>query len=509
MLEWFLAVSILIAAALFWPVSLYIASGRQSPVPLRASGSRISEGQTRRPDRRVSCPAAATGGEAEAVALTCKPSALARYLHRHCSTFGALATAPWWSWRASPFLQTVAAACWPSEGAVHFVRDHLQMGDGGLVALDWAVAGAPPPPRRRRTSSNNSANPVLLIIPSSFGKITWNVLKLCDLGLSHGYVPVVFNRRGHNGTPLTTPRLQQFGDPADLREAVRYVRYRRPAARLYAASESTGSGLLLSYLGECGSSSYLTAAACLSPVLRCQAWYDSTPLWPYGWALLLYQKICLSRAASIDRYKTALGETIRTDAVFSCSSLRSLEEALFCQPELELKGASVREGGGAEGGAGWEEYWESNEPLRDVDEVAVPVLCVCSRDDPVRGEPGATLPFDLFRSNPHLFLLLTERGGHCGFSEPEGGAGVMGRAPWSHRALLEFFRGVTDFFAAEERARVASLRRGLRGGAGGSSAVAVGNSRGFRNRSISTCKRLPTCSHSIHSIYSWQRSYTR
>lgn len=120
-------------------------------------------------------------------------------------------------------------------------------------------------------------------------------LQLCEIALSRGYLPAVFNRRSHNGTPLTTVKLQQFGDPADLREAVRYIRYRQPAGRLYAVSESTGSGLLLSYLGECGSSSYVTAAVCLSPVFRCQSWFESGLARPLQWALVLYQKICLSR----------------------------------------------------------------------------------------------------------------------------------------------------------------------------------------------------------------------
>lgn len=106
---------------------------------------------------------------------------------------------------------------------------------------------------------------------------------------------MVFNRRSHNGTPLTTLKLQQFGDPADLREAVRYIRHQQPSGRLYAVSEGSGSGLLLSYLGECGSSSYMTAAVCLSPVFRCQSWFDTGLFWPLQWALVLYQKYGLSR----------------------------------------------------------------------------------------------------------------------------------------------------------------------------------------------------------------------
>ncbi|MBN3322567.1 ABH15 protein, partial [Atractosteus spatula] len=529
MLEWFAAVFVLIAVALLWPAKRYFGFEPRPGVLLGGLGRKTARRPSRELDRCVSdpCPAAGAPAGEEPVSLICKPSALANYLLKHCVTFSNFVTALTWSWRASPFLQTVFSACWPLESSVHFMREYLQLSDDGLVALDWAVAGSVH--HRRRRTSSNSTSPILLVIPNSFGKITRNVLKrvrvdavglfeaaktpfaetdqpggggegllswcmrplarwgwdssgeggtreeLCQVGLAHGYLPVVFSRRSQNGTPLSTPRLQQFGDPADLREAVRYIRYRQPAGRLYAVSESTGAGLLLSYLGECGSSSYVTAAACLSPIFRCQSWFESGPPWPFLWALLLYQKVCLSR------YKTALGDMVQMDKLFSSCSLRALEEALFCHPALT---------------GGWEAYWERNDPLRDVDEVAIPVLCLCSRDDPVRGAPAATLPFELFETNPHFFLLLTAQGGHCGFSTP----GEEGALQWSHRALLEFFRATTDFFAAEERSKQAARRRGLGGGT---------NIRAFRHRSVSTCKRVPACSHNIHAIFSWQRSYTR
>uniref|UniRef100_A0A3B4GDG2 Protein ABHD15 n=2 Tax=Haplochromini TaxID=319058 RepID=A0A3B4GDG2_9CICH len=417
-------------------------------------------------DAQSACVGALTGEKQRTVALICKPSALANYLLKHCWTFSNYSPCVGWTWRASAFLQSVYEACWPYESPVQFVRDNLQLSDDGVVALDWAV----PSYQKRRRTSSHSTSPVLLIIPNSFGKITRNVLKLCEMALSHGYLPVVFNRRNHNSCPLTTVKLQQFGDPADLREAVRYIRYRQPAGRLYAVSESSGSGLLLSYLGECGSSSYVTAAVCLSPVFRCQSWFESGLCWPLQGALVLYQKICLSR------YRTVLAETLQTDTLFSSHSLRGLEEALFCH------NTSIT----------WDAYWEHNEPLRDVDEVAIPVLSVCAKDDPIRGDAQSTVPLELFETNPHFFLLLTDRGGHCGFSTQSEG---------NDAASLEFFRATTDFFNAEERAKqLASRRRGLGGAAGG---------RFFRHRSVSTCKRVPACSHNIHAIYSWQRSYTR
>ncbi|XP_056140019.1 protein ABHD15 [Lampris incognitus] len=525
MLEWMVGVCIVILVALVWPgAPKYFGTESQAGAPpQRGLGITRHPAKERTGERWVleSGQDGTTGDDsdakASAVALICKPSALANYLLQHCRAFSSYSPCVGWTWRASALLQSLYEVCWPYHSPVQFVRDNLQMSDDGLVALDWAVAPAGTSQHKRRRTSSHSTRPVLLIVPNSFGKITRNVLKLCEAALYHGYLPVVFNRRSHNSTPLTTLKLQQFGDPGDLREAVRYIRYRQPAGRLYAVSESTGSGLLLSYLGECGSSSYVTAAVCLSPVFRCQSWFENGLWWPIRWALVLYQKMCLSR------YRTVMSESIQTDALFSSCSLRGLEEALFCHTAQKGPTMVASAGGSTISSSGnWDTYWERNEPLRDVDEVAIPVLSVCAQDDPIRGSPHSTLPLELFETNPHFFLLLTSRGGHCSFATWASGgstvstAGSVGDADspscvsggtgspeigWSHRALLEFFRATTDFFAAEERVKqLAARRRGLGGVTGG---------KVFRHRSVSTCKRVPPCSHNIHAIYNWQRSYTR
>jgi len=249
--------------------------------------------------------------------------------------------------------------------------------------------------------------------------------------------------------------------------------------------------------------------------------------------------VCVCMFVCVSRYRTVLGETVHAESLFSSSSLRGLEESLFCQTPHKstttttttaaaagtgtCTGTGTGTSGGCSPSGAWEAYWERNEPLRDVDEVAIPVLSICARDDPVRGHARSTLPVELFETNPHFFLLLTEHGGHCGFrtrsegaalsaatggtpgTPGEGGAGGVGMpgTSWSHRALLEFFRATTDFFAAEERAKQLAARRRGPGGGGG------GGGRAVRHRSISTCKKVPACSHNIHAIYSWQRSYTR
>ncbi|XP_053312752.1 protein ABHD15-like [Spea bombifrons] len=402
--------------------------------------------------------------------LIYKPSALANYLVKQCKTFSGF-TKVHWLWRTFPNLQTLVGVLGPVDKGVHFVREHLQLSDDGLVALDWAVK--PGHQQKRRRASSNSSVPILLVIPNSIGKITRNTSKMCHLALTQGYQAVIFNRRCQNGCPLNTIKLQPYGDPNDLREAVRYIRHCQPSSRLFAAGEGTGAGLLLSYLGECGSSSYITAAGCISPLFRMQDWFEAGCPWLWRNLILLYQKIQLSR------YVTALGQIINTDKLFGSKTLQELEEVLFCQTKVS-------------GNLSWDSYWEKNDPLRDIDEVAIPVLCICSQDDPIRGDPNNTVPIELFETNPHFFLLLTRHGGHCGFIKED-----MASTIWSHSALLDFFKSAVDFFVMEEKLKGLSRRKRK---------VSISLNRMAPDR---TCRNEQSCPHNIHEIYNWQRSYTR
>ncbi|XP_075052802.1 protein ABHD15-like [Mixophyes fleayi] len=414
---------------------------------------------------------AKTADEPENYQLIYKPSALANYLVKQCRTFGGFSNVKW-LWRTFPTLQTLVGVLGPVDKGVHFAREYLQLSDEGLVALDWAVR--PGQHQRRRRASSNSTVPILLVIPNSFGKITRNTSKMCHLALTHGYQAVIFNRRCQNSCPLSTAKLQPYGDPNDLREAIRYIRHCQPSSRLFAAGEGTGAGLLLSYLGECGSSSYITAAGCISPLFRLQDWFEAgcPRLWQA--ALLLYQKMYLSR------YATALGQLINTESLLGSQTIKELEEALFCQTKVA-------------GNLTWDSYWEKNDPLRDIDEVAIPVLCICSHDDPIRGDPQNTVPFELFETNPHFFLLMSRYGGHCGFIKED-----MASTMWSHTVLLDFFKSTVDFFAMEERLKGLSRRKGT---------ISVSLSRTPQGRAM--CRKEQSCPHNLHEIYNWQRSYTR
>ncbi|KAK5850861.1 hypothetical protein PBY51_001700 [Eleginops maclovinus] len=418
--------------------------------------------------------------------LICKPTALAKYLLRHC---GSLAWPRLASWpRGDPHLQTLSSLLWGQHGdTLQFTRENLLLRDGGIVALDWAMGtrlgefgGRKRWEGRKEHSSGGNAlgcftttPPVLLLIPESWGGMTPHLKVLCHQAVRQGFNVVVFHTRGTAGCPLTTVRLTEFGDPADLEQVVAYVHSRHPSSVMVAASEGSGSGTLLSYLGESGSSSCLKAAAAISPVLQGQLWFETAMPPVYRWRALIHRKLQLSR------YESSLRGVLDVDRALSCSSLRDFEETLSCSSAPRPPKTSLNSGpsSGSDSPRGlapsvvwalgeraypakdWDNYWERNEPLRDADEVAVPVLCIRSRDDPLL-PPATTLPLPLFQSNPYFLLVLTDRGGHCGFTlegpkeTEEGRTGNESEEEgcnWSHIAVLEYFRVVADFLKGEEK----------------------------------------------------------
>lgn len=175
------------------------------------------------------------------------------------------------------------------------------------------------------------------------------------------------------------------------------------------------------------------------------------------------------------RYASSFRAVLDVDRALNCSSLKDFEETLFCsstqlqqrvsKPPMSSLNSGLRSGSHSwtmcERGypaKDWDRYWDRNEPLRDADEVAIPVLCICSRDDPLL-PPASTLPLPLFQSNPYFLLVLTDKGGHCGFTveardkmdEGKTENEEVEEGKWSHVVVLEYFRAVADFLKREER----------------------------------------------------------
>lgn len=217
------------------------------------------------------------------------------------------------------------------------------------------------------------------------------------------------------------------------------------------------------------------------------------------------------------------------DQALRSLSIRDFEEALFCSPapvppqsprplaQGLSPSAAWALGERAYPAADWDSYWRRNEPLRDADDVAVPVLCIHSSDDPLL-PATSSLPISLFQNNPYFLLALTERGGHCGFTlqhqEPLDGAQTgteeVQYDNWSHAAVLEYFSRVADFLRSEERDK--QDRKDLLGETSQRSRINVAAPR--RRRAITVRRARPQAAElsgadSEDGKFAWKRSYTR
>ncbi|XP_046582987.1 protein ABHD15-like [Haliotis rubra] len=308
-------------------------------------------------------------------------------------------------WIRNPHVQSVLAAICPSFD-VNFDREYLQMRDKGVVALDWVVS-VQPKIKRKRT--------ILLIIPSITGSAL-GVSALCYDATQRGFKAVVFNRRGHGGSVLTTAKLQSSGDPSDLRQVVKYIRLKFPRCKLAAVGYGTGCGLLISYLGEFGSSALISVGACVSPCYDACERFSMSMRSMYDYMFLLFLKVILCRHAR------ALSGTVDVKQALKAWTFHKYEEDVYCR---------------IYGYESMDEFWERNNPIRDVDDISVPVLCINSLDDPFYAK--SNIPYDLFKYYPNFLLVATEKGGHCGFLE-----GFPPKS-WADNLCLDYIEAVFEF----------------------------------------------------------------
>lgn len=333
------------------------------------------------------------------------------------------------AWARNPTVQSLLAATVLRRSTdVPFFRTHLQLRDRGLVALDWAGSTPSAPP------ANPDESLVIVLVLPELGRGPCSVGDTCRAIIGRGMRPVVLSQRGHAGCPLTTPRLQAYGDPSDLRQTVRFLRahYGRVAVLGFGA----GADLLLSYLGDTGSSSGLVAAVAVSPLYEPDKLLDQSP-WPIG----------VLRRRALQRVVSEHGGVLSR-----AGALVDVEGALSASHWHELEQKVLWPACGATSAA---QYWERNAPLRDADDIATPLLCVSSADDPA--VPDWALPMDLFQTDPQLVLLLTEHGGHGGFVEGLGcsvdssASSPTSPRSWADGVALDFIAATLDFTTRDGR----------------------------------------------------------
>lgn len=332
-----------------------------------------------------------------------KESTLASHLIKKCRLATRSFSPP--LWMRNKHIQTFLPFFIPN-CIVEFRREYLQLKDRGVVALDW-VENLHLHRKKRRT--------VLVIIPGLCGTAE-GASKICQYAAKRGFQPVVFNRRGLGNSFLTTPKLQSYGDPSDLRQVVKYLNGKYPKALITCVSYGTGSECLLSYLGEFGSSAQISAGVSVSASFEI-AHRTSTKMTGFYDLLFLF---LLKKV--IWKHARALTKNIDIPKALKAWSFKQFDEAVFCKmyDYTDL-----------------DEFWDRNNPLRDVDDISVPLLFISSEDDPLHSHKN--IPFDLFKYYPHFFLIMSKQGGHCGFIDD------ISTLSWADRVVIDYLEAILEF----------------------------------------------------------------
>lgn len=144
--------------------------------------------------------------------------------------------------------------------------------------------------------------------------------------------------------------------------------------------------------------------------------------------------LVLSKRAEVEALADAAGVTIGWGAIEATTSARDFEAALML-PIYSAKYATL------------DEYLKDNSSVDALGTVSVPTLCLASLDDPLIPEdvPRATL--EASRSNPNVWHVATERGGHLGWM-----AGWSG-ARWSYPVMWTWMEAVLAETERERRQR--------------------------------------------------------
>ena len=279
-------------------------------------------------------------------------------------------------------------------------------------------------------------HPTVLLLHGLEGSADAHYMRgIADKAWSHGFNVVRLNQRNCGGTDHLAEGVYHSGLTADPKAVLRELIEGDGLKALAVAGYSLGGNLALRMAGEFGSGGphEVKAFAAVSPTLdlaACVAALERTPNRLYQWNFVRDLKKRVRRKAELypDIYPTEPLAGVRTVRQF---------DDVYTAPMSGFESAA--------------DYYHRASALRLVDRVAVPTLVITAADDPF-------IPLHQFREpavagNPHIKVIITRHGGHCGFIEARSSG--QGDGYWAERTIVSFAEA-----NAVQRTRDSTHRRG-------------------------------------------------
>jgi uncharacterized protein len=242
-----------------------------------------------------------------------------------------------------------------------------------------------------------AAHPVLIMLHGLEGSSSAHYMRgIADKAYARGFSAILLNQRNCGGTEHLSTSLYHSGLTQDVDHVIREIAA-EGISRVIVAGYSLGGNLALKLAGDYGDTppAALGGVCAVSPVLElaaCVRALERRQNFVYQWNFVRGLKARMRRKALTHpgRYPIARLADVR--------SVRQFDE-LFTAPHFGFAGA--------------DDYYHRASAMRVIDRIRVPALIITAEDDPF-------VPVEPFRDprltgNPHITLIVTPHGGHCGF----------------------------------------------------------------------------------------------
>lgn len=266
------------------------------------------------------------------------------------------------------------------------------------------------------------AHPALLALHGLEGSSQAHYMRgLAEKGLKAGFSVVLLNQRNCGGTEQLSPGLYHSGLTSDVDHLVRELADADGISRMVVAGYSLGGNLALKLAGEYGNEppAALRGVCAVSPILEisaCTRALERRTNVLYQWNFVRALRNRMLRKERCHPGRFAL------DGLDAVRTVRQFDE-MFTAPHFGFRDA--------------EDYYVRASAMRVIDRVSVPALIIAAEDDPfVPIEPFLN---PIVEGNRHIRLVVTRRGGHCGFiSNGSSNEDIY----WAENRIIEFSTAV-------------------------------------------------------------------
>jgi len=293
-----------------------------------------------------------------------------------------------------------------------------------------AFPGLPPPteryfdvePRARvlahcHWQADAALHPALLALHGLEGSSSAHYMRgLAAKAFARGFNVILLNQRNCGGTEALSDGLYHSGLSADAAHVIAEIQS-DGIDRVVVAGYSLGGNLALKLAGDFGQAppTSLKAVCAVSPVMElaeCVNALERRQNLVYQWNFVRMLKARMRRKAALhpDRFPLERLDRVRT--------VREFDE-YFTAPHFSFEGAS--------------DYYFRASAMRVIDRIRVPALIITAEDDPF--VPPGPFRDPRVRTNPHLNVIVTKHGGHCGFAADANG---NDDGYWAEARIIEF-----------------------------------------------------------------------